>query len=186
MEERVHVLNILKKVQIALEKNDYVKIKRLSDKIIDHVTVHKDVDLLSVAVIIYALSKLIERENYKDEKNWKSFYASYRGNIKKMIVSLENNDEKGFREDVDANRKLINNLGGKLKRYISDVISRAKMNKASLLYDKGISMEKTAKALGVSLWELSEYVGPRVQSKENIYITMPVSERVKIAREVFG
>ncbi|MAH06930.1 hypothetical protein CMI38_01610 [Candidatus Pacearchaeota archaeon] len=186
MDERVHILNILKKVQVALEKKDYVKIKRLSDKIIDHVSVHQDVDLLSVAVIIYALSKLIERDSYKDEKNWESFYASYRGNIKKMIVSLENRDEKGFREDVDASRKLIHNLGGKLKRYIGDVIQRAKMNKASRLYDKGISMEKTAKALGVSLWELSEYMGPRVQSKENIYITMPVRERVKIVRGIFG
>jgi len=186
MEERVHILNILKKVIVALEKKDYVSIKRLSDKIVDHVTVHQDPDLLSVAVLIYALSKLIERDSYKNEKNWKSFYASYCGNIRKMIVSLERKDEKSFRQDVDANRKLIHNLGGKLKRYISDVITRAKMNKASKLYDKGISLEKTAKSLGISLWELSEYMGPRAQSRDNIYITMPVKDRVKIVREVFG
>jgi len=186
MDERMHILADLKLVAKALEHNEYVVIKQLSNTIIDHVTAHQDPDLLSVAVIVYALSKLIEREQYKDEKNWKKFYVSYCGTIASMISSLEKNDDKGFRKAIAANRSLIVGLGGKLHYYISDVITRARMNKASQLYEKGISMEKTANALGISLWELSEYMGPRSEDKDNLYISLPLSKRIALAKEVFG
>ena len=102
-----------------------------------------------------------------------------------MISFLAKKDEVRFRKEVELNRKLIRNLGGKLRYYIKDVIARAKLNKASRLYEKGISLEKTAKALGISLWELSEYMGSRSKSEDNIYTTMTISDRIKIAKEVF-
>ena len=185
MEETVQILKILKHTYTSLKKGDYVRIKSLSDKLIENSSVHRDPDIISVAVIIYSLSKLIERDQYRKEKNWNRFYSDYRKNIKDMIIRLEKNDINGFRKEVNANRKLIQSLTGRLKMYISDVFKKARINKASEIYGQGISMEKTAKILGVSLWELAEYTGQR-SNDYNLSITMPIKERVKIAKEVFG
>lgn len=186
MEEKSHILQVLKKVKQALERKNYVELKNLSNKVVHHSSVHQDPDIIAVAVIIYSLSKLIEREDYKEEKNWGAFYRDFLKNINDMISALEKNDVETFRDEVDANRKLIQGLSGNLKIFISDVFRRAKINKASRIYEHGISMEKTAKILGVSLWELAEYAGRTRVGDVNLGVTMPIRERIKLVEGVFG
>lgn len=186
MEEKGHILKILEGVRLALESKNYVKIKNLSNKVVHHSSVHQDPDVISVAVIIYSLSKLIERESYKEEKNWGLFYKNYLKNIDDMIKALKRKDINKFREEVDANRKLIQNLSGNLKVYIGDVFRRAKVNKASRIYEHGISMEKTAKILGISLWELAEYAGRTRVGDVNLSVTLPIRQRIKYVEEIFG
>lgn len=185
MEEKGHILKVLEEVKIALESKNYVKIKNLSNTVVHHSSVHQDPDVIAVAVIIYSLSKLIEREDYKEEKNWAVFYKGYLKNINDMIKALKTNNIDEFREEVDANRKLIQHLSGDLKDYISDVFRRAQVNKASRIYEHGISMEKTAKILGISLWELAEYAG-RIKSGDiNLTVTLPIKQRIKYVEEIF-
>ena len=186
IEEREHILDILIKVREALGEKDYIRIKGLSNRVIHHASIHQDPDVISITVIIYALSKLIEREVYKTEKNWSGFYNNYRKNIESMIIALKNKDFEKFHLEVESSRKLIEGLSGKLKIFINDVFRKAKINKASRIYEHGISMEKTAKILGISLWELSEYTGRTGIADVNLAVTMPIKERIKIAGGVFG
>jgi len=186
MEERSHILNILIKVREALVKKDYVKIKSLSNHVIHHASIHQDPDVISIAVIIYSLSKLIERESYKTEKNWSKFYNDFCKNIDDMITALKNKDQDRFHDEIIQNRKLIQGLSGRLKIFINDVFRGAKINKASRIYEHGISMEKTAKILGVSLWELAEYSGKTRIGDVNLGVTMPIIDRIKLAEEIFS
>ena len=64
-------------------------------------------------------------------------------------------------------------------------MQKAKINKASRLYEHGISMEKTAKLLGISQWELAEYVGPMGASEYPQTQTLDIKKRVKKAMEFF-
>tara|TARA_Y100000310_G_C20467506_1_gene708369 strand:- start:21 stop:581 length:561 start_codon:yes stop_codon:yes gene_type:complete len=185
MEERKHILDILRKVMDALQRKDYIKIKNLSNQFVHHSSVHQDADVISVAVIIYSLSKMIEREDYKKEKNWKQFYNDYLRTIKNMIKALEKNDHKEFHNQVEQNRKLLSKLSGNLKKDMKDVFNRAKINKASKIYEHGISMEKTAKILGITLWELAEYSGRTGVGNVNLGVTMQLKDRIKLAEEIF-
>lgn len=185
MDERDHILKVLKGVKISLEKKDYINLKRLSDKVIEHTSVHQDIDLISVAVIIYALSKLIEREHYKTDKSWNEFYRNFLKNISDMTMALEKNDINTFRDEVRANSKLLKGLSGKFKDYMGDVFRKARINKASKIYSQGISMEKTARMLGVSLWEISEFTGQSGVGNVNLGVTMKIEDRVKLAMEIF-
>lgn len=186
LEEQKHILNILKRVKQAIEKNNYVEIKNRSNHMLHHASIHQQPDIVSLTVIIYALSKLIERENYKKEKKWPTFYSNYLKHFNKIILALENDNMKVFRNEINLIRQLIDGLSGDLKKYIGDVFRDAKINKASRIYEHGISMEKTAKILGISLWELSEYVGRTGIGDVNLGITMPVKQRIKIAEELFA
>jgi len=185
MKEEKHILNILIKTKSALDKKDYLKVKNLSDHVIHHASIHQDGDVISIAVIIYALSKLIERENYKTEKNWPEFYSKFKKNILDMINALKKGNEDKFRIEVTNNRKLIEGLSGKLKFYISDVFNRAKINKASRIYEHGISMETTAKILGISQWELAEYTGQTGIGNVSLSVTMNLNDRIKLAEDIF-
>ena len=69
---------------------------------------------------------------------------------------------------------------------MKDVFTLAKINKASKIYDHGISMEKTAKILGITLWELAEYSGRSQTGNVNLGVTMKLKDRIKLAEEIFG
>lgn len=185
MEEKEHVLNVLKGVKKALKKKNYVKIKQLSDKIIHTSSINQDSDTISLAVIIYSLSKLIERDSYRSYKNWEGFYKSYIQRIDNIIKSLEKDDIIRLHDELKEIIKLIQKLSGNLKIYISEVFRKAKINKASRIYEHGISMEKTAKILGISLWELAEYAGKTRIGDVNLAITLPIRQRIKIVEEIF-
>jgi hypothetical protein len=185
MEERGHILNVLKEVKNSLKIKDYVRIKNLSNEVLHTSSVDQDPDIISIAVIIYSLSKLIERENYKDYKNWPKFYSSYINALESLIDNLQKNDINSLRKNTDSIRTMIDKLSGNLKVYISEVFRKARINKASRIYEHGISMEQTAKILGISVWELAEYAGQTGIADVNYAITMPIKQRIKIAEEVF-
>ena len=185
MEERGHILNVLQKVKIALEKKEYIKIKNLSNEIIHNSTINQDPDIISVAVIIYALSKLIERETYKNYKNWPNFYKNYIRGINNLIKYLKKDDISSFRKEIGLIRLSIQKLSGNLKIFLTDVFKKAEINKASRIYEHGISMEKTAKILGITVWELAEYAGKTRIGDINLAVTMPIKQRIKIAEEIF-
>jgi glutaredoxin-related protein len=184
IEEKEHILDVLKGVDSALKTNDAGAINRLSNEVIHHSSIHQDTDIISVAVIVYALSKLIEREDLKKYSNWNTFYNSYIKGIKKSINALEENKIDSFRKEIKKLRKDVEKISGKLKPYIQDVFEKAQINKASKIYEHGISMEKTAKILGVTVWELAEYSGQK-QQDAGFTTTMPIKQRIKIAEEVF-
>ncbi len=159
IEEKEHILSVLKKVKTAFKNNNSVEIKNLSDNIIHDCSIDQDPDCISVAVIIYSLSKLIERKSYETENQWSKFFKEYLKNINDAITALEKDNIEDFRLKIGEIRNLIQTLSGNLKNHIDYVFKKAEINKASRIYEHGISMEKTAKILGISIWELAEYAG---------------------------
>jgi hypothetical protein len=83
-------------------------------------------------------------------------------------------------------RNALKNISGKLNEYIRDVFRKASINKASRIYEHGISMEKTAKLLGITMYELASYAGQRKEiSEAPLGKTLGVKERIKLSEEMF-
>jgi predicted RNA-binding protein len=185
IKEKQNILWILKNSKHAVKKEDSIKLKNLSNHTIHTASIEQDPDSITIAVLIYSLSKIIGRKRYTRYKGWPEFYKSYIQSIDNSIKDLQNNDIKKFRKHISDIRKNINKLSGNLKEYIQDVFRKARINKASRIYEHGISMEQTARLLGITLWELAEYAGQTGISDVNLTVTMPIKKRIKIAEDIF-
>ena len=185
MDEPQHVLQVLREAKEAVRQENNVKLKELSNQTIHSASIHQDVDCIMVAVIIYSLSKILERKHYQDFRGWNRFFSIYVKLMDKAINALKNNDIREFRKNIIQVRKEINRLSGHLKNYIKDVFRKASINKASRVYEHGISMTRTAKLLGISLWELAEYAGQTGIGDVDFGVTLPVGKRIKIAVDMF-
>lgn len=187
MQERDNVLRILEETKEAILKEDSVKLKELSNQTIHTASTSQDPDNIAVAVIVYSLSKIIERKQYQEFSGWRNFYAEIVSAINDSINSIKNNDDKRLKEDLTKVRKTVSQLSGKLKIYIQDVFRKAEINKASKIYEHGISMEQTASLLGVTLFELASYAGQKPEISETSFNkTVDVKKRIKTAMEMFG
>ena len=185
MQEADNVLRILKETRSALEKNDTFNLRSLSNQTINTASLTQDPDNIAVAVIVYSLSKIMERLDYRQLPGWKKFYKNTLLYLDKSIQDIENKDYAKFREDFRSIRGSVENLSGKLIKYVKEVLRNAEINKASRIYEHGISMEQTARLLGISQYELAEHAGktgiPDVPENR----TRDTKSRIKLAMEMF-
>jgi hypothetical protein len=185
MEEVDNVLRILTETKKFLIEDRPYELKTLSNQTIHTAAVSQDPDNIIVAVLVYSLSKVLERDKYREMEGYGEFYSAVTKNLESAISSLEKNDVDACRTYLGKIRNSLNKISSDLNRYIKDVFIKAEINKAFKLYEHGISIEKTAELLGVSLWELSSYIGQSTVSEARIAICMPVKERIKIAEDFF-
>ena len=186
MKEGENILRILKETKQALKREDVIKLKQLSNQTIHAVSVYQDTDNIAVAVIVYSLGKIIERGNYKSLPGWKKFYNNSVLSLDNTISAIKKKDEIKFKEGITSLRDIVNKFSGKFKIYIQEVFRKASINKASRIYEHGISMEQTAKMLGITMFELANYAGQTGISDVPESKTLGVKSRIKLAMEMFG
>lgn len=180
--DRHHIIQVLKEVKIALKKEDAIKLKELSNQTIHCATCDQESGSLALAIITYTLSKLVEREDKKRIKNWPLFLQRFNSFIDLAIKSAQEDNPEAFNENVIRARKTIINAAPHLKGYLEDILRKAAINKASKLYEHGISLGQVANLLGLSEWEITEYA---TQGKEQEYIASPLTskQRIKLAMD---
>ena len=172
------VLNELAEILKAKEEIDIVQMKELSNHVIHDASVFQDEDSISVAVLIYSLSKVIERKQ-KDLD-----YSKVLDMMRLCILNLNNNDDTSFRKSAQRIFSFIRSIDEKLRLYISEVISQARVKKGCKLCEHGISTARAAEVLGISQWELMHYLG-KTTLIDKLSEPINVSKRLKIARSIF-
>ncbi len=186
MKENENILRILKETKRFVEEDKANELKTLSNQTIHVATISQDADNVVVAVLVYSLGKVMEREHYRDMEGWDEFYQAVVKNLGEAAVKLEKDDVVGARKNLGMIRNSLNKLEGDLGRYIKDVFRKAEINKAFKLYEHGLSSEKTAKLLGVSLWDMASYIGQSHIGDAKVAVSMDVKKRVAIAEGMFG
>jgi len=186
MQEKENVLRILQETKDAIKNNDSIKLKLLSNQTNNTASLTQDPDNIAVAVAVYSISKIIERIEYRDLAGWKDFYKVITSAVDNSINAIKKDDAEKLTNSLISIRNAVSKLSGKLKDYIQDVFRKAQINKASKIYEHGISMEQTANLLGITLFELATYSGQKPEGPETpLTKTMDVKSRIKIAMDMF-
>ena len=185
MQERENILLIFQETKEALKRGDSATIKNLSNQTNNTAALTNDSDNIAAAVVVYSLSKIVERADYKKLSGWNKFYGRYIACIDNIILSIKKEDDGLYRKHIKILREAIEKISGSLKYYIKDVFRKASINRASKIYEHGISMEKTASLLGITMFELAGYVGQKEVADTPQIKTIGVKERIKTAMEMF-
>lgn len=185
MQEVDNIIRILKEAREALQSKDSYKLKNLSDQTVHSAAVYQDPDNIIVAVIVYSLAKIIERESYKRMGGYDFFYKILIKNLDASVIFLQKKEFEKFMDSMGKIRNSINQIEGDLSTYIKDIFYKAGINKAFKLYEHGLSAEKTAELLGVSLWDLATYIGQSTVSESHLNEAIPVKDRIKLAKGFF-
>jgi len=161
------------------DSSDIIQIKILSDHTIHNASIFQDEDSISIAVLAYALGKILE---IKFEKtNYNILY----GNFQKALDELNQNRIDSYRRIISRTMLYISNLDAKLKIYIQEVINKAQIKKGTKIYEHGISLSRAASLLGISQWELMSYIGKTKISDYADDESVFVKSRIEFARGLF-
>lgn len=176
---RKDILDVLQQAIASLQAEDHHALGELSNHVIHDASIFQDDDSVSVAVLIYALSKVVQR--CCDEKIPFQHLIPL---VQQAHDALAAGREDEYRGLVRRMLEAIRRLDERLKLYITEVMVKARVKKASKLHEHGISLARTAELLGVSRWELQDYVGKTRIPEEALGIS--AAERLKRARRWFA
>lgn len=183
--EAQHTIQLLESAMQALLSNNSSKLKELSNQKIHTACCIQDIESITITILLYSLSKLIERKEGLNIKNWDLFVKRFNSVIFLSIKAIKDDNAPKYREYILKAKKTIESLSVNLKPYIKEVLQNASINKASKLYEHGLSLGQTASLLGITQWELLEYTGQRIQDS-GLSETLEVKKRAKMALEFFS
>lgn len=180
-EIRRDILAILQETIATLRKKEYAELKVISDHTIHNASIFQDQDSLSVAVLVYALYKILVRESEMDKVNCNQVIAI----LDDAYRHLQQNDVDRYRDIIRQLFKLVSETHEHIHLYIREVVDQAQIKKGSKLFEHGLSLARAAELLGISRWELMQYVG-KTRLAEQIVGGVDVRDRLHYARKIFG
>jgi hypothetical protein len=179
------ILHIVSKIDNAVTLRDTGLLNKVSNYTIHNSSIYQDEDSIGMAVIAYALSKILERHLFKETDELANIYKEFSNKLKTAEKFLSNDNEKKYRDTVKQIFDLISQVDAQLPYYIERVVEKSKIKKASAMYEHGISMSRVAELVGISEWELMSYIG-HTQIIDQEKDISHVKKRIEFTRKLFG
>jgi hypothetical protein len=179
------IISIITDAIRALKNKDVEVLTELSNHTIHDASIYQDEDSITIAVVVYAISKIVARNETNPVKNFNSFSFSTSDNLRNASSYLENDKTDAYRSSIKKIIKEISKIDSEVNVYITKVFEEANVKKGSKLYEHGISLEQVSELLGVSQWELMKYVG-RTKIMDISKQVGDVKQRLDFARKLFA
>ena len=180
------LLESLDEAQTAFASIDSNKLKAISDYTIHYAGIFQDSYSVSIAIIIYSLGKIVEKRKIRSEKQWGKFKADVMHNLKEARVYLNEDNFPKYLEELKQLLASIGKIDATFGIYVTEVIEKARIKKGFAVYEHGLSVGRAAEMMGVSPWELMDYLGQTKLVDEMPMFTKPIRERLQTARKIFN
>ena len=174
---RKDILRILTKIKDKLDNKDTVGLSELSNEINHNSSIFQDEDSIKLAVIVYSLSKIIERRGGKINSIFLKLFN-------KAKIYLKNHDYENYRKTMDEISNRINDMDNKIGQYLIHVLNQAGIKKGTKLLSNGISLPRVAEIMNISQWELMNYVG-KTNISDKFGKDTKVTKRIEFTRSLF-
>lgn len=171
------IISVLDSSLVFINDTDYSKLKELSNHVIHNASIYQDQYSINIAILIYAISKIFDRDKDLNPKVIRL--------LKDLKQTLLNDRYKDYETDVKQLYKTIAKEDSKLRLYINEVIEMAQIKKGSKIYDHGISMAQSAEILGISQWELMDYIG-KTRISDTFEENGDIVNKLEFVRKIFN
>ena len=175
------VLSALNRTINILEKEhdrNVEQLRVLSNDVIEDVALYKDLDVISVTVLIYSIYKVIDsmqKENRQAIIEGLKFAKQY----------LDQGNFGKYNKEIKTLFNLVKESNAKVKIHFRDVMHAARIKKSAVLLKKGLSIGQAAGLMGLSNWDLQQYAGKNTYFADH-HERIQVKKRLLTAMRIFG
>jgi len=175
------VLSALNRTINILEKEhdeNVEQLRILSNDVIEDVALYKDLDVISVTVLIYSIYKVIASISKENRQLIIDGLKSARG-------YLDQGNYGRYNKEIKTLFNLVKKSNAKIKVHFQDVMHAARIKKSAVLLKKGLSIGQAAGLMGLSNWDLQQYAGKNTYFADH-HEKIQVKKRLLTALKIFG
>ena len=159
-----------------LKQDNSEDLKELSNHNIHNASIYHDGHSIVLAVIIYSLSKISLKPYNK---------ILVLNLLNKMKQNIKSNNPKEYEQFQRQLLAYIRKNDTKFSSYISEVLTQAQIKKGTALYEHGLSSETATSILGISQWDLMNYLG-NVKAEKFPVRKTDIKSRLEFTRGLFN
>ena len=164
----------------AVEKRDALELRQVSADALSEAAVEGHRELILLALIDYALSKIMSKIHYQEIDG--KFYEKVLGNFREAREGLKEKTLASLEEIED----LVIKLDEKEGSFQNTVMDKARLKKAANLYEKGLSLRRASELTGADPADVLEYIGGSKIHEQELKGGGKNAMRLKAAREAFA
>jgi hypothetical protein len=151
-ETKKRVLNTLKSIRIILESGKVVpfELKKLSNSLAEDISLFHDQDSISIAVLTYSIYKIFNKNKDLEKRQLICLIKTA-----EKTIDIEPQFRNSIRLLFDQIKKYDNNIDTNMIK----IIKHAQIKRGLKVYEHGISIGGASEIMGISRWNLMDYVG---------------------------
>ncbi len=177
---KVDIIAVLEQAIVLLGKDDFAGLIEVSNHTTHNASIFQDEYSIQIAVVIYALSKILERAKVEGQRISINVVTT----LKRALEYLKKNDVDSYAKEIRKVFKQVSEKDEKLHMYIKSIVEKAHIVKGSRLYSHGLSVARTAEILGVNQWDLMSFIG-KTKISDDQYSPGDVAQRIGFTKKLF-
>ena len=140
--------------------------------------IHKDLDIISITVLIYSIYKVLNAFNAAD-------YDDLLIKLNAAKDALAKRDLGVYNRNIRLSYELVKKSNAEIKVHLQDVMQAARIKKGTALLERGLSIGQAAGLMGLSNWDLQQYAG-KTTLLEPDREAVSALKRLQQAYKIFG
>ncbi len=161
----------------AIDSRDALALRKISADTLSEAALEGHRELILLALVDYALSKIMSKVHYSDLEN--KFYDQ----IIKHLQDAREADKETMIAKLEAVENLVIKLDEKEGHFVENLIDHARVKKAAKLYEQGLSLKRASDLTGADSAHVLDYIGAsKIHEFEG---GGKNATRLKAARQVF-
>jgi len=171
------VLDCIFRTLVSIKEEDFSELATISNRTIHNSSIYQDHLSIDIAIVIYSLSKIL-REKPELAKQFVQLLT----HAKEL---LENNQVDEYHQTIHEILQNIKTIDENIQKYRSHVITQAQIKKGTNLYNHGISVGQSASVMGISQWEMYNYIGKTAIHDDGSDSVENLSKRLHFTKALF-
>lgn len=167
----------------AFQSQNAHALRGISNQAIREAALQNDSLRAEIAVIAYALHKLLSKEHVRSDKQWQKTQKNVLRKLEEGIKKLENKKIAEFEKTVSSIASQIRETDESLGNYAQNLMEKSRVKQASSLYALGLSLGQATALTNADKKSLFNYIGYTKMGDENPS-QKTIADRVKELEKV--
>ena len=179
------MLGLMEQARAAFQNTNAMQLKEISNDATREAVVNNDRVFAKIAVIAYALSKLVSKQHILESASWGKARKAIINSLEGLIALLRKNMNDEFAASLGSFEAEVRKVDESLGNYVRNIIEKAEVKVSSSAYAQGLSLSGAAELTGADKTELQNYIGiTKIHDEEETKLFM--AERMRKIRKIFS
>lgn len=177
------LLKAVMELEDTFAKSDVMKMRILSNNLMEEAALENSRMMAGVALIGYCLHKLSTKEHIVGHGKWPMVKNRVLSSLRKAAFLLEKNNDEEFEKTLKGIVREITLIDNQIGNFVQGLYEKAMIKYAANAYSMGLSLSQAAELTGAEMEKVLGYVGvTRISDRERA--PLGISERLKRLRKL--
>lgn len=147
------------KILSAFSSNNAGQLREIANQSVYRAAIENSALEAELAVLSYALHKLLTKEHISREPSWKKIQKNIRQDLQNAQSALSKKNVSEFQKLLEKLQEHVFQIDKRGGHFVQNLLEKSRVKQASSLYALGLSLSQATALTGANKKDLFNYIG---------------------------